>query len=231
MGSPVKGSDITILSEAAKVCDRLKALLDLPAQFKAFLEWLLDSSGEISDAVVKSIEDRMTPIGTIVAYGSDTLPSDRWMICAGQPVSRTTYATLFQRYGTRWGAGDSSTTFNLPNLQNRALVGSGTRATGTSFGSDTVSFASPPHRHYFGSLAPSNDDVYLFTDDENGSGPATNAILVSGSDASGNPKSSFMSDQSTVALFTQTPIDEPANTLQITVVQASAAVNWIIKVL
>jgi len=43
----------------------------------------------------------------------------------GQAISRTTYATLFGLIGTAFGAGDGSTTFNIPNLQGRVPVGAG----------------------------------------------------------------------------------------------------------
>lgn len=46
----------------------------------------------------------------------------------GQEVSRTTYSQLFNIYGTTYGAGNGSTTFNLPDFRNRVLWGS------TSFG-------------------------------------------------------------------------------------------------
>lgn len=46
-----------------------------------------------------------------------------WLLCYGQAVNRTTYADLFAVLGTSWGAGDSSTTFNLPDLRGRGLVG------------------------------------------------------------------------------------------------------------
>jgi hypothetical protein len=42
---------------------------------------------------------------------------------AGSAVSRTTYATLFGVIGTNYGAGDGSTTFNLPDLVGRVVVG------------------------------------------------------------------------------------------------------------
>lgn len=239
MGSPVVANDIQLLSEQARICDRLKSLLAVPGQFKEFLDWILDDSGEMSDEAVVSLQDRMSPIGMLVAWAADTLPSNRWLICNGQPVSRTTYATLFQRIGTRYGAGDGSTTFNLPNFQGRTAIGvSSTYTLGQNYGAETVSFQTPTHRHYFGSLAPSNDDVYLFTETDNDAGPATNAILVSGSDSSGNPKSAFMSTQSTVALFTQDPIavadTDPgyaASLVTISVIQPSVAVHWIIKAL
>jgi microcystin-dependent protein len=45
------------------------------------------------------------------------------LLCAGQAVSRTTYAALFAVVGTTYGAGDGSTTFNLPDLRGRFPLG------------------------------------------------------------------------------------------------------------
>ena len=55
-------------------------------------------------------------------YGGATAPSN-YMICDGTAISRTDYAKLFNVIGTTYGAGDGSTTFNLPNLKGRAPVG------------------------------------------------------------------------------------------------------------
>lgn len=44
-------------------------------------------------------------------------------MCAGQAVSRTDYAALFTAIGTTYGAGDGSTTFNLPDLRGRVPGG------------------------------------------------------------------------------------------------------------
>lgn len=62
------------------------------------------------------------PIGTQVAFGGTTAPTG-WLLCYGQAVSRTTYALLFAVIGTAYGAGDSSTTFNLPDKRGRASIG------------------------------------------------------------------------------------------------------------
>jgi microcystin-dependent protein len=53
---------------------------------------------------------------------ASSIPS-LWFICAGQAVSRTTYAALFAVIGTTWGAGDGSTTFNVPDLRGRVMAG------------------------------------------------------------------------------------------------------------
>jgi microcystin-dependent protein len=47
----------------------------------------------------------------------------QWYVCAGQAVSRSTYAGAFAVLGTTWGAGDGSTTFNLPDLRGRVTAG------------------------------------------------------------------------------------------------------------
>lgn len=62
------------------------------------------------------------PIGAIVPYGSSTVPTN-WLVCDGSAVSRITYAELFSAIGTSFGAGDGSTTFNLPNLKGKVPVG------------------------------------------------------------------------------------------------------------
>lgn len=62
------------------------------------------------------------PSGVFVPYAGSVCPSG-WLLCAGQAVSRTTYATLFAAISTTYGAGDGSTTFNLPNLRGRVPLG------------------------------------------------------------------------------------------------------------
>lgn len=61
------------------------------------------------------------PTGLILPYGGSTVP-DGWLLCNGGAISRTTYADLFAVIGTKYGAGDGSTTFNLPNLMNVKLL-------------------------------------------------------------------------------------------------------------
>lgn len=62
------------------------------------------------------------PSGTIMAYAGSTAP-DGWALCSGGTVSRSANASLFAAIGTTYGAGDGSTTFNLPDLRGRAIFG------------------------------------------------------------------------------------------------------------
>lgn len=79
-----------------------------------------DSTKFATTAFVRDI----LPPGVIVDYGASAIPSG-WLEADGTAVSRTTYAALFAIYSTTHGAGDGSTTFNLPNLGNRVVVGAG----------------------------------------------------------------------------------------------------------
>lgn len=69
------------------------------------------------------------PIGSMIPYGSqENIPSN-WKICDGSAISRETYAELFDVIGTSYGAGDGSTTFNLPDKRGRVSVGLDTNQT------------------------------------------------------------------------------------------------------
>lgn len=70
----------------------------------------------------------LNPAGVISAYAGSSAPSG-WLMCDGSAVSRTTYATLFAIISTTYGVGDGSTTFNLPFLNGRSIIGAGTAAT------------------------------------------------------------------------------------------------------
>ena len=79
------------------------------------------------------------PSGTIVPWSDTSIPSG-FLECTGQAVSRSTYATLFGIIGTTYGAGNGSTTFNVPDLQDNVAVSkSGTKNLGSTGGANTVS--------------------------------------------------------------------------------------------
>jgi len=60
--------------------------------------------------------------GTVLDFAGATAPTG-WLLCYGQAISRTTYAPLFAAIGTTHGAGDGSTTFNLPDCRGRVAAG------------------------------------------------------------------------------------------------------------
>jgi microcystin-dependent protein len=87
------------------------------------------------------------PIGCgLEDWGTDA-PSSNFALAYGQAISRTTYATLFARLGTTYGAGDGSTTFNLPDVRGRTVAGkdnmggvAASRLTSTYFGANASAF-------------------------------------------------------------------------------------------
>lgn len=64
----------------------------------------------------------LPPIGIVEPFAGSTAPTG-WILCYGQAISRTTYSMLFDVIGDIYGAGNGSTTFNLPDLRGRAVHG------------------------------------------------------------------------------------------------------------
>ncbi len=91
------------------------------------------------------------PAGCTLPYAGSTIP-EGWLLCDGSAVSRTTYATLFAAIGTTWGAGDTTTTFNLPDMRRRTAIGSGGSAVAgpaNTLGSTGGHEQSQSHSHSF----------------------------------------------------------------------------------
>jgi len=86
-------------------------------------------------ASTKQYVDTLTgsPAGVIMAFAGATAPTG-FLACDGSAVSRTTYATLFAAISTTWGAGNGTTTFNVPDLRGMFVRGTGTNNTGSSSG-------------------------------------------------------------------------------------------------
>ena len=62
------------------------------------------------------------PTGSVTAYAASTVPTG-WLECNGAAISRTTYASLFSIISTTYGAGNGSSTFNLPELRGEFMRG------------------------------------------------------------------------------------------------------------
>ena len=76
--------------------------------------------------------------GLIIPWGSASIPSG-FLECDGSAVSRSTYAALFAVIGTTYGAGDTTTTFNLPDLTDKTVLSkSNTKALASTGGANTV---------------------------------------------------------------------------------------------
>lgn len=99
------------------------------------------------------------PSGTIKLYAGASAPTG-YLICDGTAVSRTTYSDLYTAIGTTFGAGNGTTTFNLPDFRRRVPVGAGGTGTatlgnarGNTGGSETHTLSiseMPAHTHNYG---------------------------------------------------------------------------------
>ena len=73
------------------------------------------------------------PTGSLMPFAGTVAP-DGWLLCDGSAVSRSTYGDLFALVGEAYGAGDGSSTFNLPDFADRGPIGPGTYTVGTGIG-------------------------------------------------------------------------------------------------
>mgnify|MGYP001192306132 CR=1 FL=1 len=111
----------------------------------------------ISGASLTGIEGTVT--GTILSWSTASVPTG-FLECDGSAVSRSTYSALFSAIGTTYGAGDGSSTFNLPNMQDKVQVGkSSGKALASTGGSETHTLATselPSHLHASGGSSTSS---------------------------------------------------------------------------
>ncbi|MDQ0204061.1 phage tail protein [Pectinatus haikarae] len=91
-------------------------------------EWPAAGQTVVDGTVTWTIKDlrkpdiQTVPVGAGHEYYGDTAPAG-YLLCNGSAVSRTTYVNLFALLGTKFGTGDGSTTFNLPDRRSRVGVG------------------------------------------------------------------------------------------------------------
>lgn len=151
MPSPVRPSQIcaAVPTTSADFCAKIKlVLVQLPNYLCSIFSWMLNEDGSLTT----EFKDAASPFpaGFIMASGNASAPMG-WLLCNGQAVSRTTYAVLFAEWGTKYGAGDGSTTFNVPDLRDRTLIGaSTTHPLGWTGGAEThtlVLAEMPAHQH------------------------------------------------------------------------------------
>lgn len=156
MSSPVVASDFVQQNFSGDVCEMLRKLMELNTTLKTWFDWAFDESGNATSEFKAQFQDLATPVGAVIWRPLDTSIPAGYLLCNGQAVSRMTYAALFAFYGTEFGAGDGVSTFNLPNLQARMLIGAGTsgvrtfspKGTGGSTDHTLTIPQLPAHKHH-----------------------------------------------------------------------------------
>ena len=119
--------------------------------FIAFGNDRITFTGEVGALVWEDASPVSPSVPGIVIPFAGTVSPDGYLLCDGSEVSRSTYALLYAVIGDTYGAGDGSTTFNLPDLRGRVVIGvAGTHALGSTGGSETVTLTEdqlPAHVH------------------------------------------------------------------------------------
>lgn len=129
-------------------------------QINCFTNMNMGSNKVTSSATPSTIND-LTNVDYVIktytgmiAMFPKSIPPTGWLACDGSAVSRTTYSALYNLITTTFGAGNGSTTFNLPDLRNLFIRGyNGTRSIGNI---QLDAFKS--HKHY---IDTSHTHTYL----------------------------------------------------------------------
>ncbi len=149
------------------------------------------SNRQLYDAILAIVSQAVgggVPPGTYVFTAASEAPAG-WLVADGRAVSRADYPALFAAIGTRYGAGDGSTTFNLPDPRGRVLraldLGKGLdagRVQGTAQESAVGSHSHSGATNAAGSHGHSGTANAANSLQQNGYGPS-HALLMAGSGA------------------------------------------------
>lgn len=183
----------------------------------------------------RSVAQAGPPTGTILMNGASTAPAG-WLTCDGTAVSRSTYADLFARVGTTWGAGNGTTTFNIPDLRGRSPIGAGTgsgltaRTLGTQYGTEThaLSVAELPAHSHGGATGSGGPTTHYHNTDSGNRFVVTEAASTQYTTTSAGGQAVSFSDVDSHAAHTHTVSSEGSGTAH-TSLHPVAAVHYIIK--
>lgn len=171
--------------------------------------------------------------GTISAFGGTDIPVG-WLLCDGAAINRAAFNILFSVIGTTWGPGDNSTTFNIPDLQDRFLVGAGlVKPLGHTGGASSLSITTanlPAHSHTItdpGHIHSITDPGHFHTDGTNAS-DGTIGVDPVGCDVgvTGTSTTGVTVDPASTGI---TGTNNTGSGNPVSILPRFAAVNWMIK--
>lgn len=125
-----KLTDISYSASTTTIANNLVFTGTLNNIIPTVFSYLSNLSGNIQDQL-NNLSTRITNVelvGTIIMsplYDLQTTTNNKYLMCNGQAVSRTTYSALFAKFETQFGEGNGTTTFGLPNYSAIFLRGMG----------------------------------------------------------------------------------------------------------
>lgn len=142
--APFPGS---VLSKATSIAGELERIRNQLAAILGTDYWYKPAATNLT-----SVGNVVVPIGGVIDFPVVTPPNASWHLADGTAISRSIYATLFALIGTTFGAGDASTTFNLPNYTDRMSIAAGNLYAGGATGgavsnTPAISITDPGHNH------------------------------------------------------------------------------------
>lgn len=125
---------------------------------------------EASITALQATAAAAAPTGGMMDFVGSSAPTG-WLVCDGSAVSRSTYSALFAITGVAFGAGNGTTTFNIPDCRSRVTLpsdGGTARIPGLTQGSTGGAYQhaltaneNGPHTHDVG--FPSEDPLVTQT--------------------------------------------------------------------
>lgn len=138
LSSSIYGNSTTVQPESYTAIPYIKAFGAVVNEGSVDVsKFIRTINGTEPDAAGNINIDTSLPLGTIIWSADSTVP-EGYLLCDGSAVNRTTYASLFNIIGTTYGAGNGTTTFNLPNLIDKFIEGSATAGTSKAAGLPNV---------------------------------------------------------------------------------------------
>lgn len=127
----------TIPEPTDAICTKLDALWSLANKVAESHAWEYDEDGNPSEEFKDAVSH--VPVGAVMMWMMESAP-DGWIVLNGSIVSRTgIYEDLFNLWGTRFGAGDGTSTWQLPNMARKFPFGaSGTNPVRSTGGVEEV---------------------------------------------------------------------------------------------
>jgi len=159
-GTGLSASPLTQLADAiATAATTTKAGIQPNATGAQTLA-MASAAHSVTPASLKPLIDSMVlgitnsvPSGGVLAFARSSPPTG-WLVANGAAVSRSQYIELFNAIGTTFGAGNGSTTFNLPNIQGAVVRGWNGSGTGVDSGRGFGSIQQPQNQaHTHGGTA------------------------------------------------------------------------------